>query len=211
MTTETTRGRTPSRDEERRAAVYRLYDADDSLLYVGSAYDPAERAKAHERTDWWPLVARREDEWHDSREAAYDAELRAIAKGAPAHNVVGTPRHTGPAERGRIQRGGADARWRVAVAAIRRGESEEQARLAGGWAEVEYLEASGTLPRLAAKYRREMVESGGTHDSLIMSLPGCYNGRLTWEMRPGELRRALGAGVRGSAYPPPQRIGRDNG
>jgi hypothetical protein len=34
----------------RSAAGYRLWVEDGTLLYVGSAYDPAERAKAHCRT-----------------------------------------------------------------------------------------------------------------------------------------------------------------
>jgi hypothetical protein len=106
-----------------------LFTADDTLLYVGSAYDPEERAKAHRRREWWPLVARRTDEWHDwheCREDAYDAERRAIVEEDPAHNVAGTPRHAGPAERGKIQREAADARWRVAIGAVKTG------RLRGG-------------------------------------------------------------------------------
>ncbi|MER6367353.1 hypothetical protein ABT255_03055 [Streptomyces mirabilis] len=38
--------------EPRPAAVYRLWDADENLLYMGSAYNPKERAKAHRRTEW---------------------------------------------------------------------------------------------------------------------------------------------------------------
>lgn len=178
----------------RRAAVYRLWDAEGNLLYVGSAYNPEERAKAHRRTEWGALVAQRTDEWHDSREAAYDAEGVAIAAEHPAHNVAGTPRHTGPAERGRVQREASDARWRVALAEIRAGASVEEARRAGGWAEVEYLEASGMMPRLAAKWRRQMEQDGGTYNSKNMSLPRAVNGRLTWEMRASELRAAQVAG-----------------
>ncbi|MFV5995399.1 GIY-YIG nuclease family protein [Streptomyces sp. NPDC056231] len=198
-------------NEVRPAAVYRLFAKDGTLLYVGSAYDPEERARAHQRKDWWPLVARRTDEWHDTREDADNAESRVIVEEDPAHNVAGTPRNTGPAERGKIQREASDARWRVAIAAVRAGASVTQARCAGGWAEVEYLEASGVLPKMAAKYPREMVEEGGTYNSRNMSLPGYCRGRLTWEMRPRELRAAGAAGVLGNAYPPPQRTGRNNG
>lgn len=196
--------------EPRPAAVYRLWDAEGRLLYVGSAYDPEERAKAHRRTEWGPLVARRTDEWHPSREAAYDAEALAIAAEGPAHNVAGTPRHTGPAERGKVQREASDARWRVALAAIRAGASVAEARRAGGWAEVEYLEASGMLPRLAAKWRRQMEEQGGTYNSLNMSLPRAVDGRLTWEMRAGELRAAIVAGKlpRDDGYPNADRWAR---
>ncbi|MFJ7489737.1 hypothetical protein ACIQZB_00500 [Streptomyces sp. NPDC097727] len=191
----------------RPAAVYRLWGAEGILLYIGSAYDPEERAKDHKHTTWWPRVTRRTDEWHDSREAAYDAEGRAIAAESPAHNVAGTSVNTGPAERGRIQREACDARWRVALAEIRAGASVEGAQRAGGWAEVEYLEASGIMPKLAAKWRREMEETGGTWNSRNMGLPGVVNGRLTWEMRPSELAAASRAGLlpRSSAMPTAQR------
>lgn len=47
----------------RKAAVYRLYAADGTLLYIGSSYDPDRRCEAHHRTPWWRQVARRTDEW----------------------------------------------------------------------------------------------------------------------------------------------------
>lgn len=75
----------------RRAAVYRLYDEAGTLLYVGSAYDPKERAKKHREKPWWPRVARREDEWHPSREAAYVAETEAIAEAHPLGNKISGP------------------------------------------------------------------------------------------------------------------------
>lgn len=187
----------------RPAAVYRLWDGEGRLLYVGSSYDPEVRVKGHRRAPWWPLVARRTDEWHVSREAAYDAEGQAIIHERPVHNVVGTPRHTGPTERGRVQREASDARWLVALRAVRNGATEEEARMAGGWAEVEYLEASGLLPRLAAKWRDQMEREGGTDHSRRMELPSVVNGRLTWEMRVSEVRAAVAAGavVRGSWVP----------
>ncbi|MFC7791342.1 GIY-YIG nuclease family protein [Streptomyces cinereoruber] len=190
---------------ERPAAVYRLWAEDGTLLYIGSAYNPEERAKAHRHKEWGHLVARQADDWHATREHAYDAEIRAIVREKPAHNLVGTPRHTGPAVRGQAQREAADARWRVAIAALRDGASEEDARQAGGWAEVEYLEASGVMPTHAAKLRA-LMSTGGTPDSKNMSLPGYYNGKLTWEMGLGEFRQAYAAGVRGDMYPPPQRM-----
>ncbi|MEV7413483.1 GIY-YIG nuclease family protein [Streptomyces althioticus] len=154
----------------RPAAVYRLYDEAGRLLYIGSAYDPAERAKAHKHADWWPLVVRRDDEWYVSRDDAYRAERLAIEAEQPPHNVVGTPKHTDPAVRGRILREAASARWTVALAAFRAGASVDAARRAGGWAEVEYLEASGRMQGYAAKLRRDMEERGGTYNSENMRL-----------------------------------------
>jgi DNA-directed RNA polymerase specialized sigma24 family protein len=75
----------------RPAAVYRLYAADGALLYIGSAYDPKERSKKHREKPWWPQVARREDEWHPSREAAYVAETEAIEEARPPGNRISGP------------------------------------------------------------------------------------------------------------------------
>jgi predicted GIY-YIG superfamily endonuclease len=75
----------------RPAAVYRLYDTEGTLLYIGSAYDPKERAKKHREKPWWPQVARREDEWHPSREAAYVAETEAIKDARPLGNKISGP------------------------------------------------------------------------------------------------------------------------
>ncbi|MET8905759.1 hypothetical protein [Streptomyces sp. Tu 4128] len=36
----------------RRAAVYRLYDTDGVLLYIGSVYDPEERCEARRTKPW---------------------------------------------------------------------------------------------------------------------------------------------------------------
>ncbi|MFZ4266556.1 GIY-YIG nuclease family protein [Streptomyces arboris] len=195
--------------EERPAAVYRLWAADGTLLYIGSAYNPEERSKAHHHKSWGSLVARRTDEWHLTREDAFEAEARAIGRERPAHNVIGTPRHTGPAERGRVMREASDARWRVALAAARAGATLVEARRAGGWAEVEYVEASGLMASYAAKLRAQM-ESGGTYNSRNMSVPGAHNGKLTWEMTSRELREARVAGVFGSVHPPAQRTSRVN-
>lgn len=75
----------------RKAAVYRLYDEAGTLLYVGSAYDPAHRCKSHRDKAWWPDVARREDEWHPNRWIAYAKETKAIKAERPRNNVMNTP------------------------------------------------------------------------------------------------------------------------
>jgi prevent-host-death family protein len=72
--------------------VYRLYDADEALLYVGVAADPLTRFRQHRRDKpWWPRVALREVEWHDSREQALKVEAEAIVRELPRHNDVGVP------------------------------------------------------------------------------------------------------------------------
>lgn len=82
---------TASKAPSRPAAVYRLYDSEGKLLYIGSAYDPAKRSRAHHSKPWWPQVVRREDEWHPSREAAYVAETEAIAETPPPGNKISGP------------------------------------------------------------------------------------------------------------------------
>lgn len=79
----------------RRAAVYRLFAADGALLYIGSAFDPEERCKAHAGTPWWSTVTRRTEEWHPTRGRAYSAEMGAIADGgtrAQRDGLRGVPR-----------------------------------------------------------------------------------------------------------------------
>jgi predicted GIY-YIG superfamily endonuclease len=77
----------PERGE--RTALYRLYDADDRLLYVGVTRDVDRRLAAH-RNDkpWWPQVARRSVEWFDERGDAAKAETQAIRSETPAYNIV---------------------------------------------------------------------------------------------------------------------------
>lgn len=86
QTTRTAETAAPSR----RAAVYRLFGADGTLLYIGSAYNPATRSRKHSDKDWWSQVTRRTDEWHPNRWTAYTAEAKAITSEGPRHNVMGT-------------------------------------------------------------------------------------------------------------------------
>lgn len=78
------------REEHRRAAVYRLFDAEGTLLYIGSAYDPDRRCERHRSTQWWPEVAHRTDEWHANRSIAFTEETKAIWSEEPRYNVAST-------------------------------------------------------------------------------------------------------------------------
>lgn len=82
--------------EAERTAVYRLYDEDEELLYVGVAIEPRVRFRQH-RLDkpWWPRVAAREIEWFDSRAEALAVEGLAIVRELPRHNQAGAqwPHH----------------------------------------------------------------------------------------------------------------------
>lgn len=73
-----------------RVALYRLYDAAGTLLYVGISANPEQRWKVHSWTKakpWWPDVARKTVEWHDSPESAALAEHIAIATESPKFNT----------------------------------------------------------------------------------------------------------------------------
>lgn len=73
-----------------RTAVYRLYDKDGALLYVGITCNLNQRFRQHARhKPWWPQVARKETEWHPARDAAARAELTAINAENPAYNIAG--------------------------------------------------------------------------------------------------------------------------
>lgn len=82
-----------------RTALYRLYDAEGHLLYVGITRRLGIRFSEHARTHaatWWPLVEKRAVEWFDTRYAAAQAEVNAIRTENPLHNVLHTPKNRVP-------------------------------------------------------------------------------------------------------------------
>lgn len=75
----------------RRTSLYRYFACDETLLYIGIAYDPDARAKQHAATkSWWANVdhSRTLVVWFDDRESAASAELAAIRNERPLHNIV---------------------------------------------------------------------------------------------------------------------------
>ncbi|WP_179894561.1 GntR family transcriptional regulator [Streptomyces sp. f150] len=71
-----------------RTALYRLYDADEQLLYIGISNDPDFRWKAHlySRESWPKQVTRHAIEWWNTRNEAVAAEAAAIRTERPRHN-----------------------------------------------------------------------------------------------------------------------------
>lgn len=68
-------------------ALYRHFDADGELLYVGIAANPFKRTGEHRtHADWFASVVRIDIEWFDSRAEAKAAETQAIGKGQPENN-----------------------------------------------------------------------------------------------------------------------------
>ncbi|WP_145503177.1 GntR family transcriptional regulator [Streptomyces sp. CFMR 7] len=72
-----------------RTALYRLYGADDALLYIGISNDPDFRWKAHLYSDsknWARLATRHVDQWFETRAKAEAAEVAAIQAEHPRFN-----------------------------------------------------------------------------------------------------------------------------
>ena len=74
----------------RRCSLYRHYDDEGLLLYVGISVDPAVRMKQHESSSpWWRFVAESDIDWYLTETDAAQAERRAIIDEAPIFNKAG--------------------------------------------------------------------------------------------------------------------------
>lgn len=72
--------------------LYRNYDKNGLLLYVGIAEDESRRRKEHKSTStWFKHTASITVEEHESRGAARLAEKEAIDRENPLHNKAGRP------------------------------------------------------------------------------------------------------------------------
>ncbi|MFM9652794.1 GIY-YIG nuclease family protein [Streptomyces galilaeus] len=80
------------REQRTPTALYRLYAADETVLYIGVTDDPDRRFKQHrDSKPWWPQVARKTVEWHPSRSRALAVEAAAIAAETPTYNIDHNP------------------------------------------------------------------------------------------------------------------------
>jgi hypothetical protein len=72
-----------------RTAVYRLYDSNDVLLYIGVASIFGTRWHQHAGMQpWWPHVDHQTIEWHATREDAEAAGAEAIRQEKPVYNCL---------------------------------------------------------------------------------------------------------------------------
>lgn len=75
--------------ENREHFVYRLFDADDQLLYVGLTYDLKKRLQQHRRkAKWWHSAAHGTAVLYPGLFAARRAETIALQTEGPAFNVL---------------------------------------------------------------------------------------------------------------------------
>ena len=72
----------------RRTCVYRAYDEDGDLLYVGISMNPDGRFAKHRSSAWWPEVDEITIQWFDGREPAKAVERRAIIEESPRYNIT---------------------------------------------------------------------------------------------------------------------------
>lgn len=80
---------------DRPHILYRFYDADDELLYIGITNNPQNRFNSH-RTDksWFKKVIRSTMQHFPTREALAFAEIHAIQSERPKYNInhsISTP------------------------------------------------------------------------------------------------------------------------
>ncbi len=74
--------------------LYRLWNADHLLLYVGITDDAEARIEEHRsEKPWWGEVAQISTEEFPSRRRALEAETRAIFWEQPRHNILGSARY----------------------------------------------------------------------------------------------------------------------
>jgi GIY-YIG catalytic domain-containing protein len=110
----------------RRCALYRLFDAIGTLLYIGITVNPEGRWSVHAATKtWWGDVARKEIEWYDSEELADAAETAAILAEHPKYNVAKSPWAPKPRELapGEMLIGAAAARFGAVLQRVSAGET----------------------------------------------------------------------------------------
>lgn len=72
-----------------RTALYRHFDRQGRLLYVGVSLNAVNRLSQHRDASWFQEIERITIRWLPTRESALVAEAVAIATERPIHNVAG--------------------------------------------------------------------------------------------------------------------------
>lgn len=79
---------------DRPAAVYRIYNTDGEIIYVGVGYDPWKRLQGHlARASWAGSIHSYAADWFPSRALADQVEQALIRQERPIYNVQGTDLH----------------------------------------------------------------------------------------------------------------------
>ncbi|WP_052432812.1 GIY-YIG nuclease family protein [Streptacidiphilus carbonis] len=88
MTQRSTSGEMINRTNDEEVALYRFFDREGQVLYIGICLEPAKRWYSHADRSWWRNVTSYKVTWYPSRSEAALAEGKAIAAERPKHNVV---------------------------------------------------------------------------------------------------------------------------
>jgi len=74
--------------EDRKCALYRHFNAEGTLLYVGISLRPFSRFKEHNtHSGWADQIANMTIEYFPSRMEAMAAEIKAVREEDPVHNI----------------------------------------------------------------------------------------------------------------------------
>jgi predicted GIY-YIG superfamily endonuclease len=78
-------------DKAEKTILYRYFDAEENLLYVGITRDQSKRFSSHNRqSKWMPMAVRCTLEHFETRAEAKAAETIAIQNENPVHNISET-------------------------------------------------------------------------------------------------------------------------
>ena len=73
---------------DKRSYMYRIFDAQGRLIYVGSTHNPEARIYSHRQVMWWSgTIHRIKIQVFPNRQAAMDAEREAIQTEHPRWNI----------------------------------------------------------------------------------------------------------------------------
>lgn len=138
-----------------RTALYRFYDSDDTLLYVGITGTISFRWEQHARRQpWWPAACRQIVDWHPTREAAEAAERVAIQSERPLHNIAHSAKQAMSRAAPRPVPGG------LTVGALRRSLADQLGQVQHGGGSIEITKNGKTAaylvsPELFARLTQE--------------------------------------------------------
>lgn len=155
-----------------RTALYRLFDTEGNLLYVGIAKNPKRRWYQHSVASsdvWWPDVHEKRVEWFGTRTEAEAAEKKAIRTEGPSYNTTHSPAvvHLPPG-------------WQGAAPApsIRAKAARHASYQRGLHFSVQSRHAKSSMPELVAAKIREDIEAGryelGSRIPTVLALAGQF-------------------------------------